>query len=308
MKIDIDLLTRFEKNLLPHALSRSPIPVTVIGFGEISAIFQIGDNQEMVYKRIPIFPDLPTAHAYRQMYFDYCRQLKQAGIHLPEDDVAIIDIPGRPVVVYFAQQRFDDHLFCHHLINSLDETGRAEMINQIMTELTRIWNFNTHKMPDIEIAVDGQLSLISACEDDTVSAAPCQGFKHRPAFCFQVSGYITHGLQAVMFGQARDLSVFYHTEIIRHEIVVLKNVTEHDLIIQQYSVFAVDLPGSEPVPVGEVVIIGIFIPFIDHISLAEEAVGKQFQPPQEGHMFSEPKLFLQKDSKHAQGINHNVSP
>ncbi len=158
MKIDIDLLTRFEKNLRPHDLSRSPMPVTVIGFGEISAIFQIGDDQEMVYKRIPIFPDLATAHAYRQMYFDYCRQLKQAGIHLPEDDAAIIDIPGRPVVVYFAQQRFDDHLFCHHLINSLDETGRAEMINQIMTELTRIWDFNTHNMPDLEIAVDGQLS------------------------------------------------------------------------------------------------------------------------------------------------------
>jgi hypothetical protein len=158
MKIDIDLLTRFEKNLLPHDLSRSPIPVKVIGFGEISAIFQIGADKAIVYKRIPIFPDLPTAHAYKQMYFAYCSLLKQAGINLAEDDAAIIEIPGRPVVIYFAQQRFEDQFFCHNLINSLDETGRNEMINQIMTELTRIWNFNTHKRPDIEIAVDGQLS------------------------------------------------------------------------------------------------------------------------------------------------------
>jgi hypothetical protein len=158
MRIDIDLLTRFEKNLLPHDLSRSAIPVNVIGFGEISAIFQIGADQKSVYKRIPIFPDLPTAHAYKQMYLDYCRQLKQAGIHLPEDDVAIIDIPGRPVVIYFAQQRFDDHLFCHNLINSLDETGRNDMLEQIMITLTKIWDFNRQKKPDVEIAVDGQLS------------------------------------------------------------------------------------------------------------------------------------------------------
>jgi hypothetical protein len=158
MNINIDLLTRFEKNLLPHDLSGSPVPVKVIGFGEISAIFQIGDDQEMVYKRIPIFPDLATAHAYRQMYFDYCRQLKQAGINLPEDDVAIIEIPGRPVVIYFAQQRFDDHLFCHNLINSLDETGRNDMLEQIMITLTKIWDFNTRKIPGVEIAVDGQLS------------------------------------------------------------------------------------------------------------------------------------------------------
>lgn len=158
MQIDIDRLTRFEEKLIPHAPENSPIPARVIGFGEISAIFQIGDDRETVYKRIPIFPDLPTAQGYKQMYADYCGHLRQAGIDLPEDDAAVIAIPGRPVVVYFAQRRFDDHFFCHRLLNRLDETGRNGMLEQIMGLLTRIWAFNARKKPAIEIAVDGQLS------------------------------------------------------------------------------------------------------------------------------------------------------
>ena len=158
MKIDVDQLTRFEKDLLPQDLSRSAIPAKVIGFGEISAIFQIGDDRAVVYKRIPIFPDLPTAQAYKQMYVDYCAHLRQAGIHLPQDDATIIDIPGRPVVIYFAQRRFEGRFFCHNLINSLDESARNEMLAEIMRELTKIWDFNARQKPGVEIAVDAQLS------------------------------------------------------------------------------------------------------------------------------------------------------
>jgi hypothetical protein len=158
MDIDTQLLNRFEQELIPHDLSRFSIPAQIIGFGEISAIFQIGAEEKIIYKRIPIFPDLKTAKSYRQMYFEYCSLLKQAGINLPEDDAIIIKIPLHPVVIYFAQQRFDDQFFCHNLINTLDERDRIEMLEQIMSALTRIWNFNKEKKPAFEIAIDCQLS------------------------------------------------------------------------------------------------------------------------------------------------------
>ncbi len=158
MDIDTQLLNQFEQELIPHDLSRSSIPAQIIGFGEISAIFQIGAEDKIIYKRIPIFPDLKTAKSYKQMYFEYCSLVKQAGINLPEDDAVIIEIPGHPVVIYFAQKRFDKQFFCHNLINILDEYDRIEMLEQIMAALTGIWNFNKEKKPEFEIAIDCQLS------------------------------------------------------------------------------------------------------------------------------------------------------
>jgi hypothetical protein len=157
MDIDIELLNRFEHELIPHDLSRSSIPAEIIGFGEISAIFQIGGEENIIYKRIPIFPDFKTAESYKQMYFEYCSLLRQAGINLPEDDAVIVQVPGHPVVIYFAQQRFEAQFFCHNLINTFSETDRIDMLAQIMSALTGIWNFNTQQ-PDFEIAVDCQLS------------------------------------------------------------------------------------------------------------------------------------------------------
>ena len=158
MDIDIELLKRFEQELIPHDLSRSSIPAQIIGFGEISAIFKIGRDDTIIYKRIPIFPDFQTAESYKQMYFEYCSLIKQAGINLPEDDAVIIQAPGHPVVIYFVQHRFDSQFFCHNLINTLNEVETIEMLEQIMSALNRIWDFNKEQMPAIEIAIDCQLS------------------------------------------------------------------------------------------------------------------------------------------------------
>jgi len=158
MDIDIELLNRFERELIPHDLSRSSIPAEIIGFGEISAIFQIGAEQDIIYKRIPIFPDRSTAESYTLMYGEYCDFLRQAGINLPKDDAVIVEVPGHPVAIYFAQQRFEDHLFCHKQINTLGEADRTELLEQIMSALTCIWEFNQQQMPAFEIAIDCQLS------------------------------------------------------------------------------------------------------------------------------------------------------
>ncbi len=158
MEIDIQLLTQFEQELIPHDLSRSSVPAKIIGFGEISAIFQIGKKMDIIYKRLPLFHDIQTAESYKLMYFKYCSLLRQAGINLPRDDVIIIELPGHPIVIYFAQQRFDDSLFCHHLINTIDTPERNEMLAQIMAALTGIWDFNEENRPQYEIAIDSQLS------------------------------------------------------------------------------------------------------------------------------------------------------
>lgn len=158
MDIDSDLLRRFEEQLLPYDLSRSTIPARVLGYGEISSIFSINNREDIVYKRIPIFQSVEQAEAYTDIYHQYCNLLKEAGLLLPEDDVAIVSLPGRPVVAYFVQRRFPAELICHRLLNTLSEPEIEEMLSDILTSVGKTWQFNARRQPEFEIAVDAQLS------------------------------------------------------------------------------------------------------------------------------------------------------
>ena len=56
MELDQDLLDRFEAVLNPRQVDSSSVPAIIIGFGEISAIFQIDGDASVAYKRLPLFP------------------------------------------------------------------------------------------------------------------------------------------------------------------------------------------------------------------------------------------------------------
>ncbi|MBW1899657.1 MAG: hypothetical protein JRI61_11440, partial [Deltaproteobacteria bacterium] len=158
MKIDLDLLVRFEEGLNPQDLESSSIPARCIGYGEISAIFQIGDNENIVYKRLPLFKNRNEAEDYGLLYHEYCELLKKAGIRLPEDETTVIEVPGRPVVLYIAQQKLPVERLCHKLIHTLDQDSIKIMIQQVVSETAKIWEFNRTFGPSLKLAIDGQLS------------------------------------------------------------------------------------------------------------------------------------------------------
>ena len=56
-----ELLYEFEKGLNPQKPAESKIPARIVGYGEISAIFEIEADKIHVYKRLPLFdsPSLP---------------------------------------------------------------------------------------------------------------------------------------------------------------------------------------------------------------------------------------------------------
>ena len=57
MGINADLINRFEHGLNPKAPEKSLIPARILGYGEISTIFEIlhEDQQGLAFKRMPIF-------------------------------------------------------------------------------------------------------------------------------------------------------------------------------------------------------------------------------------------------------------
>jgi len=79
---DQDLLEKFEEGLDTRSLDRSKISATLIGYGEISAIFQMDDDPAVAYKRMPLFNDTTRAREYATMYDDYCDLLTRAGLTL----------------------------------------------------------------------------------------------------------------------------------------------------------------------------------------------------------------------------------
>lgn len=158
MTINTDLLQRFEAGLDPQRLRDSTVPGKIIGYGEISAIFQIQGDDDHVYKRLPIFDDIESAKRYAAMHADYCRLLQQAGLRLPSSATHVVRLSGRPVVLYIAQQRLDGERLVHRRIHRLDDNGCLALIEAAAAEIAKVWAFNRTVAPDLELAIDGQLS------------------------------------------------------------------------------------------------------------------------------------------------------
>ena len=158
MLADEDRLAQFEIGLDPQNLDDSPIPAAIIGYGEISAIFQMADHPELAFKRLPLFSDRAAAEKYVQQYHEYCRLLTEADLHLPDHQTYIVQPPGRPIAVYIAQRKLPLERFGHQLIHVLAGREIQSLLEGIVRETDKIWRFNQSVRPALELALDGQLS------------------------------------------------------------------------------------------------------------------------------------------------------
>ena len=158
MRIDENLLHEFESGLNPQDLKNSPIPAAIIGYGEISAIFQIADNSEVAFKRLPLFSDRPSAEQYTRHHDEYCHLLTEAGLNLPEYETVIIEPVDRPVAVYIAQKLIPFRHFGHRLIHEFEGDNIHRLLETIVAEISRVWRYNRSHQPAVRLALDGQLS------------------------------------------------------------------------------------------------------------------------------------------------------
>jgi Family of unknown function (DUF6206) len=168
MEIDRELLAHFEAGLNPQALEESPIPAAVLGYGEISIILQIGDNPDLAYKRMPLFSDRESAERYQRQFHEYCGYLSGAGLHLPKHETLIVEVKGRPVVLYIAQERLPGDRFAHRLIHALEPGEATAMLERIIVEIEKVWYFNASSHPVLQLAIDAQVSNWVVLENDEI--------------------------------------------------------------------------------------------------------------------------------------------
>jgi len=168
MEIDRTLVADFEGALNPQALEESPIPAAVLGYGEISIILQIGDNPDLAYKRMPLFSDRKSAEVYAGQFHEYCGHLGRAGLHLPKHETLIVEVPGRPVVLYIVQERLSGERFAHRLIHALEPGKATAMLERIILEIEKVWNLNGSSHPTLQLAIDAQVSNWVVLEDEEI--------------------------------------------------------------------------------------------------------------------------------------------
>jgi len=159
MELNHNILFKLEENLEPHDLSLSAVPITVLGYGDISLVFKIDELEGIVLKRMPAFKSKAEAKQYAVMYKEYNTILEKAGLNIPMSDTAVIDIPGRHIVVlYIAQQILPPENFAHVLIHTFSDDENKQLLERIVREVSKIWEFNQKNTQSIELELDSQLS------------------------------------------------------------------------------------------------------------------------------------------------------
>jgi hypothetical protein len=160
MQVNLDLLQEFERGLDPQRPERSKIPARILGYGEISTVFEIHveEFRGLAFKRLPIFYTQDEVARYQAVYEEYNRLLgEEIGLHLPHHGYAtFLNDAGRPIF-YIIQQQLPSPSIGNRALHALPCEGVTILVNGVLSELRKVWDFN-RQQHRLQVAVDGQIS------------------------------------------------------------------------------------------------------------------------------------------------------
>ena len=156
----LDQLREFERQLDPQKLERSKIPARVLGYGEISTVFEIetAGLRGLALKRLPSFVNQIEIEKYTATFVEYNRLLEQdIGLQLPARDYAIVtNAKGRPVF-YIVQQKLPAESIGNRAIHQLSHEQVQSLVRRVLRHARQVWDFN-RRQNRIQVAIDGQIS------------------------------------------------------------------------------------------------------------------------------------------------------
>jgi hypothetical protein len=160
IQINRELLEEFERRLDPRYPERSPIPARILGYGEISTVFEIqaAGLRGLAFKRLPLFYNQAEVQAYRAAHQEYNRLLEQdIGISLPPyGDVDFPNASGRPIF-YIVQKQLPSDSIGSRAMRLLPREAVPFLVTRVLQELRKVWDFN-RKQDRVQVAIDGQIS------------------------------------------------------------------------------------------------------------------------------------------------------
>jgi len=158
--LDFDRLQAFEAGLNPDDPERSRVPCRVLGYGEISTVFEIHSPglEGLAFKRMSIFEHPAEFERYFGAYEDYNQRIQaEAGLRLPAHGHAAFANPAGRLILYIIQQRLPREAFGHHALAALPAPQRARFVQRLLRHCLALWTFNGSQ-PACRLGLDGQLS------------------------------------------------------------------------------------------------------------------------------------------------------
>jgi hypothetical protein len=159
-QINAGLLQEFERGLNPASPGDSKVPARILGYGEISTVFeiQIEELRGLAFKRLSIFETLEEVEKYLAAYKEYSRLLEEEiGIRPPANGyVAFVGDTGRPIL-YIVQKMLPSPWLAHKALHALPVEQSLLLVKRILRELRKVWDFN-RRQSRLQVALDGQLS------------------------------------------------------------------------------------------------------------------------------------------------------
>jgi len=160
LTVDRELLKAFEEKLDPSKPEKSPISAKVLGYGEISTIFEIihESQRDIAYKRMPLFDDVQQVERYKKIYHRYNELLREINIEVPEyGAIDVVTNDGR-IVLYLFQRKLPPDSVGNRIIHAVSDDEVMILFSKVLRELNKVWGFNRDRKPEIEVAIDGQIS------------------------------------------------------------------------------------------------------------------------------------------------------
>ena len=159
MKIDLEVLKKLEKTIDTSDPEKGEVPIKILGYGEISLVFELLNNPEQIaYKRIPIFDNETQVQRHIWAYNEYNRLLKEdVGLNMPEYDVAWFKDEEGKIQFYCVQEKFPAESVGNKAIHQLNDQDIKTLILLVMREMKKVWDYAKNHNT-IDLGLDGQIS------------------------------------------------------------------------------------------------------------------------------------------------------
>ena len=157
--VNFDLLQQFELQIDPTSPESCQIPCRVLGYGEISTVFEIQAEgmTGLAFKRMSMFEDSAELSEYLEAYEVYILLLKEIGIQVPPHGHATLsDNSGNPIF-YIIQEKVPVPSLGNKFIHILPHEQVLVLIRHLLLHMLKIWRYNEQNAGR-ELGIDGQIS------------------------------------------------------------------------------------------------------------------------------------------------------
>jgi hypothetical protein len=160
VEIPAALLQDFDRGLDPLHPEKSKFPCQVLGYGEISTVFEIqaDEFQDLAFKRMCIFRTVGELQSYLATYIEYNRRLERViGLHLPAHGYASFGGGSGYPVFYIIQKKLAPESISSKALHYLSLPETVALFRAVLGELDKVWEYN-RSQPSAQVGFDGQLS------------------------------------------------------------------------------------------------------------------------------------------------------